>query len=181
MEPLKNLDKVHEIQQFYYREARMLDERKFQSWMDLLAPDIEYTMPNRTNCATDVRLKNKEEILNLDQELSRGMEAPLRDDNLMTLTFRANRPTSALAVADNPLTRTRRSVNNIEIYVQGPKMFKVYNNVSMSYSRHAKDNHQYNFHRQDMLQVIGGELKLLKRKIIIEWNIITAPTIAMIL
>ncbi|NRB41309.1 MAG: hypothetical protein HRU20_23025 [Pseudomonadales bacterium] len=181
MKAVNNLKTVHQIQQFYYREARMLDERQFQSWIDLLAPGIEYTMPNRSNCGVDIKLKNKEEILNIDQELSTGLQPHIRDDNLMTLTFRANRPTSGLSMTDNPLTRTRRSISNIEIYKHGHKTFKVYNNVNMSYSKYEKDNHQYNFQRQDVLQVIDGGLKILQRKIIIEWNVITAPTLAMIL
>lgn len=175
-----NLKKVHEIQQFYYREARMLDERRFQSWVKLLAPGIEYSMPNRSNCGTDKSLKNREEMLDISQELSSGMESPFRDDNLMTLTFRANRTTSANAVADNPLTRTRRSVNNIEIYKEGSRQYKVYNNVIMAFSRHGMDNHQYNLQREDILKRIGGELKIQKRRIITEWNIITAPTVALI-
>lgn len=180
MNELKNLKVINEIQQFYYREARMLDERQFQSWVNLLAPGVEYTMPNRSNCGTDKKLKNREEILNIGQELSSGMEPPLRDDNLMTLTFRANRTTSADAVADNPLTRTRRSVNNIEIYKAGSGRYKVFNNVIMSFSRHSQDNHQYSFQRQDLLQRIGGELRIGKRKIITEWNVVTAPTMALI-
>lgn len=180
MKPLTNLKKIHEIQQFYYREARMLDERKFQSWLDLLAPGIEYSMPARGNCGANAALKNCEEMLDLSPELSEGLAPPLRDDNLLTLTFRANRTTSALAVADNPLTRTRRSVNNIEVYRQGGRAYRVYNNVIMSFSRHGQDNHQYSFQRQDVLVRSGGALKIRKRRIIVEWNVITAPTMALI-
>ena len=60
MKPLKNLNKVHEIQQFYYLEARMLDERRFQSWLDLLAPGVEYSMPARSNCGANKALQNRE-------------------------------------------------------------------------------------------------------------------------
>ena len=169
------------IQQFYFHEARLLDSRQYQTWMDLLAPGIEYTMPNRANTGTNIRLKNKEEMLCLQTELSRGIEPPLRDDDFMTLTFRANRPTSATAIADNPLLRTVRLVSNIEAYQQSRKSFQVFNNVSLSYSRHGQDNYQFYFQRRDVLTKIKGEIRLLKREIILDWNIITAPTVALIL
>lgn len=181
MKALSSLKKHKAIEQFYFKEARLLDERKYQSWMGLLAPGIRYTMPNRANTGTDVTLKNKEEILNIAQELNTGFEPPIRDDDFMTLTFRANRPTSAMAVADNPLVRTVRLVSNIEPYKLGGKKFQVFNNVAMSYSRHSADNHHFYFNRRDVLQEINGELKLLERQIILDWNVITAPTVAMIL
>jgi len=34
-----------EIEQLLYREAHLLDERRFREWLDLLTDDIEYLMP----------------------------------------------------------------------------------------------------------------------------------------
>src|SRR6516225_4110355 len=33
------------IEQLLYREAHLLDERRFREWLDLLTDDIEYLMP----------------------------------------------------------------------------------------------------------------------------------------
>ena len=41
----------HEIEQFLYREAALLDERRFHDWFALLADDLEYWMPLRTTRA----------------------------------------------------------------------------------------------------------------------------------
>lgn len=40
---------IREIEQFLYREARLLDDRQFQEWLDLLTDDIRYWMPVRSN------------------------------------------------------------------------------------------------------------------------------------
>ena len=40
-------DTVAEIQEFLYREALALDERRFRDWLDLLADDITYEVPVR--------------------------------------------------------------------------------------------------------------------------------------
>ena len=36
---------VHEVEQFLYREARMLDDRDFEGWLNCYAPDAEFWMP----------------------------------------------------------------------------------------------------------------------------------------
>lgn len=179
--PVSKPQLIQRIHQFYYHEARLLDERQYQRWLDLLAPGIRYTMPNRANTQSDKTLKNTDAMLNIEQELSQDLEAPLRDDDFLSLSFRANRPSSPLAVADNPLLRTVRLVSNIEVYKQNNKSFKVYNKVSMSYSRHAQDNHIFFFSREDELKKISGEFKLSQRRIIMDWNVVTAPTVALIL
>ncbi|MBM4297672.1 MAG: benzene 1,2-dioxygenase, partial [Deltaproteobacteria bacterium] len=38
-----------QIEDFYYREAELLDERKLREWFDLLTDDIRYWMPIRHN------------------------------------------------------------------------------------------------------------------------------------
>ena len=37
------------IEQFYYHEAELLDDRRFDQWFELLAEDIRYFMPLRMN------------------------------------------------------------------------------------------------------------------------------------
>lgn len=38
-------DDRQQIEQLLYREAHLLDERRFREWLDLLTDDIEYLMP----------------------------------------------------------------------------------------------------------------------------------------
>ena len=180
IESIQDLALYHQISQFYYREARILDNRQFQTWMKLLAPDIEYTIPARNNVMMDVGLKNLEQILNVEQEINTEDEVPFRADNMITLSLRANRPTNPIAWADNPLTRTCRHVSNIEVYEQGKDEWIVYSNVLMTYSRHSDNNFTFSCRRQDSLQRIEGEFMLAKRKVVLDWNTVTAPTLAIL-
>ncbi len=41
----------HQVEDFYYLEAELLDERKLREWFELLAEDIRYWMPLRHNTA----------------------------------------------------------------------------------------------------------------------------------
>ena len=43
------LELQNEIEQFYYREAQLLDHRAYEAWFALLEKDIRYFMPLRTN------------------------------------------------------------------------------------------------------------------------------------
>lgn len=44
-----NLELWNELNQFYIREAWLLDQRKFHEWLELLAEDVLYFMPRRLN------------------------------------------------------------------------------------------------------------------------------------
>jgi 3-phenylpropionate/cinnamic acid dioxygenase small subunit len=37
------------VEQFLYREARLLDERRFHDWLELFTEDVRYWMPGRTS------------------------------------------------------------------------------------------------------------------------------------
>jgi hypothetical protein len=37
------------VEQFLYREARLLDERRFHDWLELFTDDLRYWMPVRTS------------------------------------------------------------------------------------------------------------------------------------
>jgi ethylbenzene dioxygenase beta subunit len=44
-----NEDVIREVEQFLYRETRLLDERHFHEWLELLADDVRYWMSGRSN------------------------------------------------------------------------------------------------------------------------------------
>ena len=39
---------IREVERFLYREARLLDERRFHAWLDLFTDDVRYWMPVRS-------------------------------------------------------------------------------------------------------------------------------------
>src|SRR5215475_15262505 len=48
-EPVPDHNLIREVEQFLYREARLLDERRFHDWLQLLTDYIRYWMGSRTN------------------------------------------------------------------------------------------------------------------------------------
>src|SRR6516164_7795688 len=68
-----------EIEDFLYREADLLDERRYDEWLGLLAEDVRYWMPMRRNVKVD----------DLEREFTReGRDISWFDEGKDTLTRR---------------------------------------------------------------------------------------------
>src|SRR6266705_591076 len=95
---MRNEDVIREVEQFLYREARLLDDRQFRDWLQLFTDDVRYWMAGRTNRYP----KSSKAIAILDESKE-------------TLTARVARLDTGMAWAEDPPSRTRHFVNNIEI------------------------------------------------------------------
>ncbi|HWM76977.1 MAG TPA: aromatic-ring-hydroxylating dioxygenase subunit beta, partial [Methylomirabilota bacterium] len=51
--PLDRLLLKQEIESFLYREADLLDERRYEEWLELFTEDAHYWMPLRRNVPRD--------------------------------------------------------------------------------------------------------------------------------
>lgn len=175
---------ISKVEQFYYREARLLDERQFQQWLGLVDESIEYSMPARFVPQPDPTLQDSEAYLAVDRELERadgGNGSPLRHDHYLETFVRTLRPFKSNAWSESPAPRTRRFISNVEVELtDNSGELKVWSNFQLFYSHCGADNHTYTGGRRDVLKEVEGQLRLFKREIITDWDIITAPTLALI-
>lgn len=104
-----------EIEQFLYRESRILDERKFEEWYELLADDLHYFMPTRYN-----RLKRE-----ANKEFSGPTEAAFFDEDKKSIAQRIRRLNTGMAWAEDPPSRTRHMVSNVVIHPRGNGEYEV--------------------------------------------------------
>ena len=95
----------HEIAQFLYFEAALLDERRFVEWLDLLTEDVHYWMPIRST-----RSRGDEA-----GELTRENEHAYFDEDKKSLSMRVKKWQSAFSWSENPPSRTRHLVSNIRL------------------------------------------------------------------
>lgn len=171
------------IGQFYYREARLLDERCYQQWLALVDESIEYTVPLRYVPMPDQQLQETEGFLAVDRELVRpegNSGSPLRHDRYIELLIRTMRPYKRNSWSESPPPRTRRHISNIEVELIGDKAYRVYSNFQLFYSHNAADNHTYHGCRRDIIKETEDHLRIFKREVITDWNNVTAPTMALI-
>jgi 3-phenylpropionate/cinnamic acid dioxygenase small subunit len=96
-------DLYTEILQFFYREARLLDELRFDDWLELFTDNMSYEMP----------LTLTRERAEHDRVYDRDMQ--YFSDNIHSLRMRIARLRTDYAWAEDPPTRTRHLVLNIEV------------------------------------------------------------------
>ncbi len=48
-EVIERLVLKDEVERFIYHEAALMDDRRYEDWVDLMADDIHYFMPIRKN------------------------------------------------------------------------------------------------------------------------------------
>lgn len=171
---------ISRIEQFYYREARLLDNREYQQWLGLLTEDIDYRIPSRHIATPDPKLRGTESFHSLEHEIDRGGPngSPLRIENFFTLAIRVDRAFKVNAWAENPPARTRRFISNVEVF-EIDEGYQTYNNFQLVYSRHDNANFIYTGQRADILHQVDGELKIASREIIHDWNVIAVPTMGL--
>ncbi len=173
-------DLAFEIEQFYYREARLLDERRFREWLALLSQDVRYTIPTRHTAQVAPERRGGEAMYDPDAELSTPEEPPFREENLFGLSIRVDRAYKVNSWSDNPPPRTRRFVSNVEVEAgEDAASYRTRSNLLLAYSRHGHDNHTYTGLRRDLLRREEGGLRIARREVILDWNVIVAPSLGL--
>ncbi len=89
------MELYYDIEQFMLDEADLLDERRYEEWLELMAEDIHYWMPTRSN-----RLARE-----LDREISAPDEAAFFDETKEHLQQRLVRLQTGMAWAEDPPSR----------------------------------------------------------------------------
>ncbi len=172
---------IREVEQFLYREARLLDERRFHEWLDLFTDDVRYWMVSRSNRYP----KTSKAIAALDP-VRYGNQGPAADDELaildeskQTLAGRVARLDTGMAWAEEPPSRTRHLITNIEVEPgDAASELRAYSNFIVYRSRSETEQDFYVGTRRDLLQRIDGSLKISSRRIILDQNVLLAMNVS---
>ena len=178
---MRNEDLIREVEQFLYREARLLDSRRFHEWLELFTDDVRYWMAGRSNRYP----KSSKAIAILDpdryveDDVGREDELALLDETKETLAARVARLDTGMAWAEDPPSRTRHMINNIEIEGDDTgSELKVYSNFIVYRSRAETEQDFYVGAREDLLRRVDGGWKIAYRKLILDQNVLTAKNIS---
>jgi 3-phenylpropionate/cinnamic acid dioxygenase small subunit len=171
------------VEQFYYREARLLDGRRYQTWLGLCSESIRYVMPARTNPLVDNAARGNESMISVERELD-GLDlegTPIRDESYPYLMLRVERSFKANAWAENPPARTRRIIGNIEILEVAEDRLSVTSAFHLFYSRPGSENFLYAGQRRDVLLREAEGFRILDRLIVMDMADIELPTLGLFL
>jgi 3-phenylpropionate/cinnamic acid dioxygenase small subunit len=162
-----------QVEDFFYLEAELLDDRKLREWLELLTDDVRYWMPIRHNTS-----ERPQEIA---EELSKPGEGYYFDDNKQNLALRVERVYSKSAWAELPPSRTRHLISNVRIKKDNGTEIEVHSNFLVYRTRMETDKDMFVGTRQDILRRINGSFKIAKRTIVLDQAVLDAKNISVFL
>jgi len=156
------------IENFLYWEAELLDERRYEEWLALLAEDLRYWMPMRRNV----------KFGELDREFTReGQDVNWFDEGKETLTRRGQQILTGVHWAEEPLSRICHMVSNIQILdvkpsVSAPSEVTVKSRFLIYRNRVETETDILVGKREDVLHRVEGQWKIRRRKIVLDQNVL---------
>lgn len=172
---------ISQVEQFLYREARLLDDRQFHQWLELFTDDVRYWMPMRSN-----RYPVSSKAISIldgsryeDDGLSKEGELAILDETKDSLERRIARLDTGMAWAEDPPSRTRHFISNVEVAQgEGQSEIKVYSNFIMYRNRAETEEDFYVGSREDTLRKVDGQWKIAYRKIVLDQNVLLAKNVS---
>lgn len=174
-------EQQYAVEQFYYREARLLDGRQFQQWLALVSPEINYRLPSRVNVQVDNRQRGDEAMLGVERELEGvdSMGCPIREEGYLHLMIRVERAYKINSWAEQPPARTRRIIGNIELVSQVGDSLSALSNFHLYYARPGSDTVVYSGQRRDTLETGEQGYLIRDREVILDYADIALPTLGL--
>ncbi len=164
---------AQEVAEFLYHEAELLDERRYEDWLALLADDIRYWMPMRRN------VKYGEEGREFTRE---GTDIAWFDEGKDTLTRRVRQIQTGIHWAEEPQSRISHLLANVQLVEASPSAaaaqevtvrcrFLIYRN------RVETETDLLVGKREDVLRRAGGDWRIARRKIILDQNVLLSKNL----
>jgi 3-phenylpropionate/cinnamic acid dioxygenase small subunit len=157
-----------EIEEFLYREADLLDGRRYEDWLALIAEDVRYWMPMRRNV----------KVGEAEREFTRaGQDINWFDEGKETLTRRVKQILTGMHWAEEPVSRISHMVSNVRLIEVNPSAdapvevavgcrFLIYRN------RVETETDILVGKREDLLRRVEGQWQIARRKIVLDQNVL---------
>jgi len=160
----------HEVEQFLYAEAELLDSFQLEEWLELLTEDVRITAPIRrhTHPGTD------------QPEFSEDGYYLYNEYDI--LRERVTRLGKEYAWAENPRSRVRHVIGNVRVTETDGDEYTVVNNqhVYRSYGDSA-DSEALSAQRETTLRRVGTDLRVAGRVVYFDDSVIDLKNLTIVL
>jgi len=166
------------VEQWLYREARILDARRFDLWLELLDEEIRYRVPSRA-CIRQGHVKDFA-TWSVERELETPDSLPLIDDDLTGLRDRIARLQTGMAWAETPPSISRRLVSNVMLLeVDEAGRISV---VSTLFLHKVRGDSRVLFtaERRDRLVRDGDGFRLQERYVVLDEVVLAADNLSLL-
>ncbi len=162
-----------DIEDFFYAEAELLDERRFPEWLDLLTEDLVYFMPIQRN----VKFGNADR-----QETRFGVDVSWFDEDKWTVSKRVEQLMTGLHWAEEPASRVSHFVTNVRIKearptLEDPKEVVVTSRFLIYQNRIERETAVFAGKREDLLRRVDDAWKIARRRITLDQSVLLAKNL----
>lgn len=164
-------DLQHEIEQFLYSEADLLDDWQVDEWFSLMAEDLHYWAPTRLNRSL------RERAL----EIAAPNTSAYFDEDHALLGQRIARMHTGMAWAEDPQSRTRHLICNVRVRpTDNPDEFDVESSFYIFRTRMEREMDRFVGKRFDLLRRDGNPhgFQIVTRKIVLDMATLLSKNIS---
>jgi biphenyl 2,3-dioxygenase beta subunit len=158
----------HEVEQFLYDEAALLDAHRYDDWLALFADDASYFVPIR-------RTRMRRE---LDGEFTQKGEMAFFDDTKPMLAGRVAKLQTGRSWSEDPPSRTRRLVTNVRVVADDGHELAVESNFLLYRARLDSDEDTWLGSRRDTLRRADGSFLIAARTVRLEQTVLLARNLS---
>ncbi|NIB44107.1 aromatic-ring-hydroxylating dioxygenase subunit beta [Pseudomaricurvus alkylphenolicus] len=161
----------NEMLQFYYTEASLLDNIRLEEWGQMLAEDLKYGVP----------IRQTRMVKDTDATVVRSVQH--YHDDYRSIMGRILRLSGKSAWAEDPPSRVRRFVSNIQVSKrENSDEFEVVSYLLITRNRFDDDFFDLiPCERHDLVRKTETGLKLAKREVILDQALLGTPNLAIFL
>jgi biphenyl 2,3-dioxygenase beta subunit len=160
----------HQVEQFYYAEARMIDERDFHGWLDLFTDDTRYLVPIHRN-QTGAEFTDELGDLGLAHF----------DDDKSVLRKRVLRMVSGLAWTEDPPSVQRHLVTNVQVRTLDSGELAADCCFQAHRYRLDREVEVFTGSRSDVLRRVGGSFRIAARTVYLDHTTVLANNLNLFL
>jgi len=159
-----------EVTDFLYREADLLDERRYEEWLGLLADDYQYSVPLRMNVRYD-------DIAGREQTRA-GEEICWFDEGKATTELRVAQLATGQHWAEEPVSRVTHLVTNIRLESSRPPEVEVSCRFVVYRNRVADESDFLVGRRRDRLRRTGDGWQVCRRRLLLDQSVLLAKNLS---
>ena len=161
-----------EIEEFLYAEADLIDERRFEEWLELLSDDIVYFVPMRRSV----------KFGHWDKEFTKeGIDISWFEEGKTVLRLRVKQLLTGQHWSEEPISRTSHFVTNVRIIEatpseHAPTEVKVRCRFLIYRNKLEDESDLFAGRREDVLRQVNGQWKICRRRAMLDQNVLLTQT-----
>jgi biphenyl 2,3-dioxygenase beta subunit len=158
----------HEVEQFLYDEAALLDAHRYDDWLGLFADDATYFVPiRRTRMARE-----------LEREFTIRGEMAFFDDTKPMLAGRVAKLRTGRLWSEDPPSHTRRLVTNVRVVADDGTELVVESNFLLYRTRLSSNEDSWFGSRRDTLRRAGTSFRIAARTVFLEETVLLSRNLS---